>query len=141
MIKKDYKTVVLPQKYQPKKTEKYMSVEQKAYFYNLLAELKSTLESKIQDAAAGVNLGERLDSLGAMDEGDAATLSMDTDMSIKMQERNMHALRRIDAALDRLANGTYGYSVASGDEIGLKRLMARPTATMTLEEQEEKEKR
>jgi len=50
-------------------------------------------------------------------------------------------LRKINAALDRIENGTYGYSVVSGDEIGLNRMMARPLATMTVEEQEEYEQR
>jgi DnaK suppressor protein len=141
MMEKDYKAIVLPPKYRPKKTEKYMSIEQRAYFYQMLIGIKATLESDVQGSVADVNLGERMNSLGAMDEGDATTLSIDTDLSIKMQERNMYALRKIEAALERLENGTYGYSVLSGDEIGLKRLTIRPTAKLTLEEQEEKEKR
>ena len=62
-------------------------------------------------------------------------------MNLRMSERDNNLLRKIDAALDRIENGTYGYSVVSGDEIGLNRMMARPLATMTVEEQEEYEQR
>ena len=62
-------------------------------------------------------------------------------MDLRISERNNKLLQKINAALDRIENGTYGYSVVSGDEIGIKRLMARPLATMTVEEQEEYEQR
>ena len=62
-------------------------------------------------------------------------------MNLRMSERNTNLLQKINAALERIENGQYGYSVISGDEIGLQRLMARPLATMTVEEQEEYEKK
>ena len=58
-----------------------------------------------------------------------------------MAERDKNLLLKIDQALERIENGTFGYSVISGDEIGLNRMLARPLATMTIEEQEEHEKR
>ena len=57
-----------------------------------------------------------------------------------MQSMNLGLMKYIDAALKRLADGTYGYSVISGEEIGLKRLMVRPVATTTQAEREEYEK-
>ena len=138
--KKDYKTINLPPKYQPKKTEEYMSVEQKAFFYQLLIAEKKDLEQVLVDSSDDVNLGQRLDSVGAMDEGDAATLSIEADMNIKIQERNKNILLQVENALSRLEDGSYGYSVISGEEIGLKRLLSRPTATMTAEEKDEMEK-
>ena len=60
-------------------------------------------------------------------------------MNLRMSERADNLLRKINAALDRIENKTYGYSVISGEEIGLQRMMARPLATMTTEEQEEYE--
>ena len=134
-IKKDYKTLVLPAKYVPKKTEKYMCVEHKAYFYQQLMAEKAEREAEIESPEESV-LGQRMDSIGAMDEGDAATLSVEADLSIKMQEKNLGVLRQIGAALRRLEDGTYGYSAISSDEIGLKRLMARPIAVTTSEEKE-----
>ena len=62
-------------------------------------------------------------------------------MNLRMSERTTNLLQKIDAALERIENGKYGYSVISGDEIGLQRLMARPLATMTVEEQEEYEQK
>ena len=62
-------------------------------------------------------------------------------MNLRMSQRDNNLMRKIDGALERLENGTFGYSVVSGDEIGLQRMLARPLATMTIEEQEEYEKR
>jgi DnaK suppressor protein len=60
-------------------------------------------------------------------------------MDLRMSDRSNKLLQKINAALDRIANGSYGFSVVSGEEIGIRRLMARPLATMTIEEQEEYE--
>lgn len=138
--KKDYKTMVLDPKYRPKATEKYMSDKQKAYFYQLLLRQKQEIEDEADAENGGLALGQKLDSAGAMDEGDAATLAIDADMSIKLQERSNTVIKQIDTALDRLKDGTYGYSLISGDKIGIKRLMIRPIATMTIEEKESAEK-
>ena len=62
-------------------------------------------------------------------------------MNLRMSQRDNNLLKKIDAALARLDNGTYGYSVVSGEPIGLQRMLARPLATMTIEEQEEYEQR
>ena len=62
-------------------------------------------------------------------------------MNLRISERNSNLLQKINAALERIDKGTFGYSVISGEEIGLQRMMARPLATMTIEEQEEYEKR
>jgi DnaK suppressor protein len=140
MTERDYKTIVLPPKYQPKKSEKYMCAEQKAYFYRRLIERKEELKLKINESVDDINLGKRMETGGAMDDGDTATLSMDADLSIAIRERDMGSLRKIDLALESLENGTYGYSILSGDEIGIKRLMVRPLATLTVEEREEKER-
>jgi DnaK suppressor protein len=56
-----------------------------------------------------------------------------------MSERDSNLLKKVNAALDRLENGTFGYSVISNEEIGISRMLARPLATMTVEEQEEYE--
>ena len=138
--KKDYKKIVLPEKYVPKKTEKYMCDEQKAFFYQMLMDERRELEDEIESFSKEANLGQKMGSLGAMDEGDAATLAMDTDLNIKMQELKTGLLESVDFALKRLEDGTYGYSVLSGDEIGLKRLMVRPTAKLTTEEKEDAER-
>ena len=70
-----------------------------------------------------------------------ATAEQEITMNLRMSERNTNLLQKINAALERIENGTYGYSVISGDEIGLQRMLARPLATMTVEEQEEYEQK
>ena len=62
-------------------------------------------------------------------------------MNLRMSERTSNLLEKINAALERIEKGTYGYSVISGEEIGLQRMLARPLATMTIEEQEEHEQK
>jgi len=138
-MKKDYKTLALPDKYAPKASEKYMSDEQKAYFYRLLMSQRKELENQSQEEEVDANMGKQIDAAGAMDEADLASISVATDIAIEISERNKLAMQKIDAALERLENGKYGYSLVSGEPIGLKRLRVRPTATMTIEEKEENE--
>ena len=75
------------------------------------------------------------------DDSDIAVAEQENTMTLRMAERDNKLLAKINAALERIENGTFGYSVISGDEIGLSRMLARPLATMTIEEQEEHEKR
>ena len=88
-----------------------------------------------------VRLADKTESAGVGDESDNATFEQEITMNLRMSERDNNLLKKINAALERIENGTYGYSVVSGDEIGLSRMLARPLATMTVEEQEEYEKR
>ncbi|MCL2538673.1 MAG: RNA polymerase-binding protein DksA [Alphaproteobacteria bacterium] len=141
MPKKDYKTIQLDAKYIPKKSEEYMCPEQKAYFYNMLMIQRAELVAAMEDVANVINVGQKLNSAGAMDEADTSNFQQEADRQLRMHERDANLLRKIDHALAQLENGNFGFSVISGDEIGIKRMMARPLATMTLEEQEEIEKR
>ena len=141
MTKQDYKTIELPAKYTPKKSEPYMCPEQLAYFYNILNTQKEELLSDRDSVLNAVRMAEKTESVGVGDESDNATYNQDITMDLRISERNNKLLQKINAALDRMANGEYGYSVISGEEIGLKRMMARPLATMTIEEQEEYEHR
>ena len=141
MAKQDYKTIELPAKYTPKKSEPYMCPEQLAYFYNILNTQKEELLSDSDSVLSAVRMAEKTESVGVGDESDNATYNQDITMDLRMSERNNKLLQKINAALDRLENGTFGYSIVSGDEIGLQRMMARPLATMTIEEQEEYEQR
>jgi DnaK suppressor protein len=141
MAKQDYKTIELPAKYTPKKSEPYMCPEQLAYFYNILINQKDELLSDSDSVLNAVRMAEKTESVGVGDESDNATYNQDITMDLRISERNNKLLQKINAALDRMAKGEYGYSVISGEEIGLKRMMARPLATMTVEEQEEYEHR
>lgn len=139
MANADYKTIELPAKYTPKKTEPYMCPEQLAYFYNILTAQKEELLSDSDSVLNAVRMAEKTESVGVGDESDNASYNQDITMDLRLSERNNKLIQKINAALDRMNKGEYGYSVISGDEIGLKRMMARPLATMTIEEQEEYE--
>ena len=141
MAAKNYKTIELPPKYVPKKSEPYMCDNQLAYFYQLLSAQK---EERVQDSdsvLSAVRMAEKAESAGVGDDSDNATFEQEITMNLRMAGRDNNLLRKINAALDRLENGTFGYSVVSGEEIGLSRMLARPLATMTVEEQEEYESR
>ncbi len=139
--KKNYKTIELPPRYTPKKSEPYMCPEQLAYFYRLLMTQKDEIIHESDSVLSAVRLAEKTEAAGVGDDSDNATYEQDITMNLRMSERDNNLLKKINAALDRIENGTYGYSVVSGDEIGLNRMMARPLATMTIEEQEEYEQR
>ena len=139
MVKKNYKNIELAPKYTPKKSEPYMCPEHLAYFYQVLTAQREELLSDHDSVLNDVRMAEKNESAGVGDEQDQASAEQEITLNLRLSERNSNLLKKIDAALDRIENGTYGYSVISGEEIGLQRLMARPLATMTIEEQEEYE--
>lgn len=141
MAKQDYKTLDLPAKYTPKKSEPYMCIEQKAYFYQILQAQKQEITDGNTDMLNTVRNADSNENTEVGDETDKAFQEQALTMNLRMSERDTKLLKKINAALDRLENGTFGYSVISGDEIGISRLLARPLATMTTEEQEEYEAR
>ncbi len=141
MATENYKTIELPPKYVPKKSEPYMCPQQLAYFYQLLNSQKEELLQDSDSVLNAVRLADKTESAGVGDESDNATFEQEITMNLRMSERDNNLLKKINAALERIENGTYGYSIVSGDEIGLSRMLARPLATMTVEEQEEYEKR
>lgn len=141
MAKKNYKDIELAPKYTPKKSEPYMCPEHLAYFYQLLNAQKEEILQQSASALNSVSAKNKTNSTITGDDSDIAVAEQETSMTLRMAERDNKLLAKINAALDRMENGTFGYSVISGDEIGLSRMLARPLATMTIEEQEEHEKR
>ena len=141
MAKKDFKKIVLPPKYVPKKSEPYMCPEQLAYFYQLLNNQKQELINASGDVLNSVRMADKTASDGVGDETDNAMLEQQITMNLRMSQRDNNLMRKIDAAIARIEDCTFGYSVVSGDEIGIQRMLARPLATMTIEEQEEYEQR
>ena len=137
----DYKTLELPSNYKPKKSEPYMCPEQLAYFYRILTAQREELINERDSVLNAVRLADKTESVGVGDDSDNATYNQDITMDLRMSDRSNKLLQKVNAAIDRIANGTYGFSVVSGDEIGIQRMMARPLATMTVEEQEEYEAR
>lgn len=137
----NYRTIELASNYKPKLSEPYMCPEQLAYFYHVLNSQREELISERDEVLNAVRLADKTESAGVGDDSDNAAYNQDITMDLRMSERNNKLLQKIDAALERISNGTYGFSVVSGEEIGIKRMMARPLATMTVEEQEEYESR
>ena len=141
MAKKNYKNIELPSKYVPKKTEPYMCLEQLAYFYHILNNQKQELVNNNDSVLNSVRLADKASNDGVGDDSDNATFEQEITMNLRMSERDNNLLKKIDAALARIEDGTFGFSVVSGEPIGIQRMLARPLATMTIEEQEEYEQR
>ena len=137
----NYKNIELPAKYVPKKSEPYMCPQQLAYFYQILTAQKNELLHDTDSTLSAVRIAEKAETEGVGDESDNASFEQEITMNLRMSERDNNLLKKINAALERIENGSYGYSVVSGDEIGLSRMLARAWKTMTVEEQEEYEKR
>ena len=117
--------------YVPDENEEYMNQRQQDYFRMLLLDWKKS----IHDAA-----GQTLQSL---QDGPIREPSSETDWGIELRtrDRQRKLISKIDSALRRIEQGEYGWCEVTGDPIGLKRLIARPVATMTVEAQEAHERR
>lgn len=138
---KNYKSIELPEKYVPKKSEPYMCPEHLAYFYKILTAQKEEIIQDSDSVLSAVRQTEKNENSSVGDESDNAVAEQDITMNLRMSERDNNLLKKINSALERIDNGTFGYSVVSGEPIGLSRMLARPLATLTIEEQEEHEKR
>ncbi|MGI9249304.1 MAG: RNA polymerase-binding protein DksA [Woeseiaceae bacterium] len=121
--------------YKTKRGEEYMSDAQIKHFRNILGSWKRELIVEVdrtvhhmQDEAANFP-----------DPNDRATQESEFGLELRTRDRERKLLRKIDSALARLDEGTYGYCDETGEEIGLKRLEARPVATLSLEAQERRE--
>lgn len=123
--------------YVPSEDEEYMNERHQAYFRMLLIEWKRSILS-----AAGQTLQSLQDGpIREADLNDRASSETDWGIELRTRDRQRKLIAKIDAALRRLDEGEYGYCEVTGDPIGLKRLIARPVATMTVEAQEAHERR
>jgi len=114
--------------------ETYLSPEQLRYFHDRLLTWRRELCRSLAGSPGEVIVESLPDWV------DSAAHSSQVALSLAERERTQILIRQIDAALKRIMAGTYGYCVASGDEIGLQRLMALPTAQYSLETQQEIER-
>lgn len=121
--------------YAVKRGEEYMSAGQLAHFDTILGSWKSELMKEVdrtvhhmQDEAANFP-----------DPNDRATQESEFGLELRTRDRERKLLRKINAALGRIEDGSFGYCEETGEEIGLKRLEARPVATMSVEAQERRE--
>ncbi|BDI59615.1 RNA polymerase-binding protein DksA [Qipengyuania nanhaisediminis] len=128
---------LVPPDYVPSDDEEYMNEQQLAYFQMLLIEWKRSIHS-----AAGQTLQSLADGpIREADLNDRASSETDWGIELRTRDRQRKLVSKIDAALRRIEQGEYGYCEKTGDPIGLRRLIARPVATMTVEAQEAHERR
>ncbi len=128
---------LLGQDYVPSDDEEYMNERQQAYFQMLLIEWKRSIRT-----AAGQTLQSLADGpIREADLSDRASSETDWGIELRTRDRQRKLVSKIDSALRRIEEGEYGYCEKTGDPIGLKRLIARPVATMTVEAQEAHERR
>ena len=123
--------------YVPGEDEDYMSDRQLDYFRMLLLEWKRS----IHDAASSTLQNLQDGPMRSPDLNDRASSETDWGIELRTRDRQRKLIAKIDSALRRIDAGEYGYCEVTGDEIGLRRLIARPVATMTVEAQEAHERR
>jgi len=121
--------------YQPKRGEPYMSPGQLEHFRNILLAWKRELMEEVDRTV----LHMKDDAANFPDPNDRATQESEFGLELRTRDRERKLLKKIDAALQRIEDGTYGYCEETGDEIGLRRLEARPVATLCVEAQERRE--
>ncbi|WP_296765046.1 RNA polymerase-binding protein DksA [Sediminimonas sp.] len=127
----------LPEDYRPAEDEPFMNARQLEYFRRKLWQWKEDILADSRDTIEGLQDGAR----NIPDVTDRASEETDRALELRTRDRQRKLVAKIDAALRRIETGEYGYCEKTGDPISLKRLDARPIATMTLEAQERHERR
>lgn len=130
------KNIVIPSGYKPSEKEEYMNDLQLAYFKQKLTAWKAELSKELAETME--NLKE--ENWQESDLTDRATVETDAGLELRTRDRYRKLVNKIDAALIRIDKGDYGYCDETGEEIGIKRLMARPIATLSIEAQERHER-
>ena len=121
--------------YQPKRGEDYMNKDQLEHFRQLLLAWKRELMEEVDRTM----LHMKDDAANFPDPNDRATQESEFGLELRTRDRERKLLKKIDSALARIDDGSYGYCEETGDEIGLRRLEARPVATLCVEAQERRE--
>jgi len=127
---------ILPPDYRPTEKEPYMSPLQLAYFRNKLDLWKAELLTESEDTLAAL----QEQSLSTPEAVVRASMETDHALELRARDRARKLINKIDKAINRIEADEYGYCEETGEPIGLRRLEARPIATMTLEAQERHEK-
>ena len=123
--------------YIPKDKEKYMCAKHVAYFKKKLTEWKAELIKANNDALYNSSMDDNSTSADIVDQASSYT---EKNVEMRAINRQIKLISKIDSAIKRIKDGTYGYCQETGDPIGLKRLMARPVATLSISAQEKHEK-
>ena len=132
-----FKTMTkLPKNYKPTQKEKFMNAKMKEYFRQKLVSWKKDL---LKESSQTLNNLQN-ENEAKPDITDRASEEIDRSFELRTRDRERKLINKIDAALQRIEDGSYGYCDETGDPISIKRLEARPVATLSLEAQEMHEK-
>ena len=137
MAKVSKTAVKISNKYEPKLTEKYMCEKHKAYFKKKLSDWKTEIVRTNNEALYNGSLDDNSVSADIVDQASSYT---DKNVEMKAINRQIKLISKIDQALKKIKDGTYGYCEETGEPIGIKRLIARPVATLCIAAQEKHEK-
>ena len=124
-------------KYIPDKKEKYMCEKHKTYFKQRLLEWKNEI---IKSNSQALYFSDLVDNVSSPDIVDQASSYTEKSVEMRTVNRQIKLISKIDAALKKIKEGTYGYCEETSEEIGLKRLIARPIATLCIAAQEKHER-
>ena len=123
--------------YVPKETEKYMCAKHLSYFKKKLIDWKLDLKRSSNEALYNSSLDDNSTSADIVDQASSYT---EKNVEMRAINRQIKLISKIDGALKKIQDGTYGFCEETGEPIGLKRLMARPVATLCIAAQEKHEK-
>jgi len=127
----------MSKKYIPNEKEKYMNAKQKAYFKSRLMEWKNEI---IESNNKSLYLKDVDHEISSPDIIDQAASQTEKTVEMRTLNRQRKLLAKIDQAIKKINNDTYGYCEETGEPIGVKRLIARPIATLSIEAQEKHER-
>ena len=122
----------LPKNYKPTQKEKFMNAKMKEYFRQKLVSWKNEL---LKESSQTLNNLQN-ENEAKPDITERASEEIDRSFELRTRDRERKLINKIDAALQRIEDGSYGYCDETGDPISIKRLEARPVATLSLEAQE-----
>ena len=129
--------VKISKTYIPKEKEKYMCAKHLAFFKKKLTDWKVDLIKTNNEALYNSSMDDNSTSADIVDQASSYT---EKNVEMRAINRQIKLISKIDSALKRIKDGTYGFCEDTGEPIGLKRLMARPVATLSIEAQEKHEK-
>tara|TARA_B100000029_G_scaffold249488_2_gene246391 strand:- start:46 stop:492 length:447 start_codon:yes stop_codon:yes gene_type:complete len=128
----------IPKNYKPTQKEKFMNSKMKEYFRQKLVNWKKEL---LKVSSLTINNLQKDENTSKPDITDRASEEIERSFELRTRDRERKLISKIDEALNRLENGSYGYCEETGEPISIKRLEARPVATLSLEAQEMHEKK
>ena len=129
--------VKISKTYVPKETEKYMCPKHLAFFKKKLQDWKTELKRSSNEAIYNSSLDDNSTSADIVDQASSYT---EKNVEMRAINRQIKLISKIDSALKKIKDGTYGFCEDTGEPIGIKRLIARPVATLSISAQEKHEK-